>query len=309
MAEGKITRQNFSSLQQSQDKVQIDEIMNSVKEPEVVDIVKNFENSAEQYKTSVMGVKKDIALITETCKLPSKGLLYNGVLGSTLELRAMTTVEERMRMSGENFWSTMSAILNRCMTNTDFDSQNLTDFDFFAALVKLRIITYGNIYKTTTRCLSCEKVQDIDVDLDNLIITELPDDFKEPISIGPLPKSGDTLGLRFLRVFDHIDITNQVTAYNAKQNKALDTGNPEYTLEMEKMLVSVNGVELDSLARHVYVENMVGMDSSFFHKEVDKLFYGIHRVGSAKCKEENCSGLMLYQVAPDEQFFRTAFDD
>lgn len=313
MAQGKIVRQNFSNannLRQTQDENQIKDIIKDATSSDnsTVNASKILEANENVYATSIMGMKSEPVLISELCKLPSKGIPYGNALGDSIELRAMTTIEERMRLSGENFWSTMANIMNRCLVNSDFDVKNLVDFDFFAALVKLRTITYGNIYKTTSRCLTCEKTQDVDVDLDLLKISELPDDFEEPIKIGPMPRSGDVLGIRFLRVFDHIDITNKVNEYRNKKSKN-DLGSPEYTLEMEKMLVSVNGAELDSMAKKLYIERMTGMDSSYFHKEVEKLFYGVHRVGVTKCGEEDCEGMLIYQVAPDEQFFRTAFDN
>lgn len=310
MSEGRIVRPSLNNLRQIQAENQVQNIIKQSQEdlPEK-HVLADYEKATADYSASVLGMtnKPDTALITETCKLPSKGLLYNRVLGDSLELRSMTTIEERMRLSGENFWSTMSSIMNRCMVNTNFDAKNLVDFDFFAALVTLRIVTYGNIYKTTSKCLSCQKVNDYNLNLDTLVRTDLPDDFVEPIEIGPMPRSKDTLGIRFLRVFDHIDIVNKINEYNSQGNKKEDLGNPEYTLEMEKMLVSVNGIELDPIAKHMYIEKMLGMDSSYFHNEVEKLFYGIHRVGTGQCEE--CGGLMLYQVAPDENFFRTAFDN
>ena len=308
MAESKIVRRNFSdtNLRQKQDEAQINKIISeSSKE---VNASTAFEKSEQDYATSIMGLKSDPVLITETCKLPSKGIPYGNALGDSLELRAMTTIEERMRLSGENFWSTMANIMNRCVVNSDFDVKNLVDFDFFAALVKLRTITYGNLYRIRCKCFKCGTSQDYNVNLDNLRVSELEDDFEEPIKIGPMPRSGDVLGIRFLRVFDHIDIANKVNEYN-NGNKKNDLGSPEYTLEMEKMLVSVNGAELDSMARKMYIEKMTGMDSSYFHKQVEKLFYGVHRIGSDICAEEDCGGLLVYQVAPDENFFRTAFDD
>ena len=308
MAESKIVRRNFSdtNLRQKQDEAQINKIISeSSKE---VNASTAFEKSEQDYATSIMGLKSDPVLITETCKLPSKGIPYGNALGDSLELRAMTTIEERMRLSGENFWSTMANIMNRCVVNSDFDVKNLVDFDFFAALVKHRTITYGNLYRTRCKCFKCGTSQDYNVNLDNLRVSELEDDFEEPIKIGPMPRSGDVLGIRFLRVFDHIDIANKVNEYN-NGNKKNDLGNPEYTLEMEKMLVYVNDAELDSMARKMYIEKMTGMDSSYFHKQVEKLFYGVHRIGSDTCAEEDCGGLLVYQVAPDENFFRTAFDD
>lgn len=77
-----------------------------------------------------MSNSNKVNLITESCKLPSKGLLYNGAIGDTVQLRAMTTIEERMRLSGENFWSTMAGIVNRCLIDCPIDAKDFADFDF-----------------------------------------------------------------------------------------------------------------------------------------------------------------------------------
>lgn len=252
---------------------------------------------------SLTGGVYNPVLITETCFLPSKGKLYGGAVGESIEFKAMTTIQERMRLSGENFWSTMAAILNQCKVNTDFDMKNLVDFDFFAALVKLRIISYGNNYKAESRCMTCGKDQVVDVDLDTLAVTELPDDFVEPFEIGPLPMSKDVLGCRFLRVYDYIDIHNKVVDWQRKHPK--DTmNNPEYTLLMEKAIVTVNGVELNDIQKSAYVANMIGADSSYYHEKLSKMFYGLHRIGTSTCKETDCGSLVVYEIAPSESFFR-----
>lgn len=257
----------------------------------------------ENKVTSITGGAYEPVLITETCHLPSKGIPYEGHLGSTVEFRAMTTVEERMRLSGENFWSTMVAILNRCKCNTDFDMKNLVDFDFFAAIVKLRIVSYGSNYKINSRCISCGKEQELNIDLDTVAVTELPDDFVEPFVIGPLPMSGDVLECRFLRVFDYIDIHNKVSDWQRKHPKnTLD--NPEYTLLMEHAIVSVNGVKLNDIQKHKYVESMIGTDSTYYHDQLNDMFYGLHRVGTVDCEEPDCDSFVLYEIAPSESFFR-----
>jgi hypothetical protein len=252
---------------------------------------------------SLTGGAYEPVLITETCHLPSRGLLYGSALGSTIEFRAMTTLEERMRLSGENFWSTMAAILNRCKVNTDFDIKNMVDFDFFAALVKLRIISYGNNYKTQSKCFVCGKQQEVNVNLDECKVTELPDDFVEPFVIGPLPVSGDVLECRFLRVFDYIDIHEKVTDWKRKHPK--DTlNNPEYTLLMEHAIVTVNGVALNEFQKKAYVEKMVGADSTFYHDEYQELFFGLHRIGTSTCEETDCGSAIIYEIAPSDSFFR-----
>lgn len=295
---GRITRLNpAAQARQSTNAIKQAELT-STQEPVTTTVVPK----QNDFRSATGGAYEPV-LITETCFLPSKGLLYGSALGNTIEFRAMTTLEERMRLSGENFWSTMAAILNRCKVNTDFDMKNLVDFDFFSALVKLRIISYGSNYKTRAKCFICGKEQDIDVNLDECKVTELPDDFVEPFVIGPLPISGDVLECRFLRVFDYIDINEKVTDWKRKHPK--DTlNNPEYTLLMEHAIVTVNGVNLNEIQKKKYVESMVGADSTYYHDEYSKLFYGLHRIGSSTCQETDCGSVVVYEIAPSDSFFR-----
>lgn len=256
----------------------------------------------------VQGSKNN--LITEEIFLPSGGTVYPYFSGH-LTLRAMTTMEERIRLSGQDFYSTMANILNRCICNPENDTimaEELTDFDLFAAMVKLRTISYGNEYKVQVKCPKCGTTQTVKIDLDKLAVSKVPDDFKEPFEIGPLPKTGDILGLRFLRVQDHIDIAKKVTELQQKQNFG-ELGDPTYTLQMERQIMTVNGDMLDSVLKNRYVESMIGMDSNYYHQKIEQIFYGVHRVQLANCSNPECNSPMLCVIGPDSEFFRPTLDD
>lgn len=293
---GRVRRVNPISQAQQQLKNQNTDVK-SVDKP--TDRVEKRQNDVSKLTGGVY----EPVLITETCHLPSKGIPYGKALGDTVQFRAMTTVEERMRLSGENFWSTMAAILNRCKVGTDFDMKNLVDFDFYAAIVKLRTISYGNNYKTRSKCMVCGLEQEVDVNLDEVSVTELPKDFVEPFKVGPLPISGDILECRFLRVFDYIDISNKMDEWRSKHpNDRMNS--PEYTLLMEHAIVTINGAELNEFQKKAYVESMIGADSTFYHDALNDMFYGVHRIGTAKCKEPDCDSYVLYEIAPSDSFFR-----
>ena len=108
--------------------------------------------------------------------LPSAAVkLYGPQFDGVLTLRAMTTKEERIRLSGQSFYETMSQIVNECIPDNKkpdgsykIDSRDLTDFDFFAVLVKLRIMSYGALYKTITNCHECGSQFITTVDLSDL---------------------------------------------------------------------------------------------------------------------------------------------
>lgn len=199
----------------------------------------------------------------------------------------------------------MCTILSRCTvspTDIQLDYTALTDFDFYACMVKLRTISYGPKYKLTGKCPTCGKQQVVIGDLDSLDTVYVPEDFTEPFKIGPLPRSGDVLGCRFLRVKDRLDIEKAVSEYNIKHPNNND--NIAYTLEMERQIMTVNDIEYDSMQIKTYVENMSVMDDNYYHAAMNKLFFGIRRIGFCTCEDTNCGALIPYIVANDKEFFR-----
>lgn len=252
-------------------------------------------------------------LITEEFLLPSSDRLYGSNFDGNVTLRAMTTLEERMRVGAQSFYPIMVSIVNECIVdnkNPDgtykLDSSAFTLFDFDAICVKLRIMSYGPEYKTYARCPICGEIFKYTADLRECEFSFLPDDFSEPYDIGPLPHSGDTLGCRFLRVKDRIDIDKKAQEILSKNPKYL--GRPEYTLEMERRIMTVNGDSIDPIIVSKYVENMISMDSDYYHQFIDKDYYGVIRVGTTPCQNEGCSGHAIYTVKSDSEFFRSGRD-
>lgn len=253
-------------------------------------------------------------LITETILLPSAGRLYGDNFDGHVTFRAMTTDEERIRLSGQSFYDTMSTIMNECIVdnkNNDgtykIDSRAFTDFDFFAACVKLRILSYGAMYKTIATCPVCGHQFKCAIDLTQLIYNFLPDDFSEPYEVGPLPHSGDTLGCRFIRVKDKLDIEKKKTEILAKNPKYL--GDPAYNLEMERRIMTVNGKPMDYIEAEKYVHNMIAMDNSYYHDKIDSKVYGVVRVVTTPCENPvGCHGDAICVVRADRDFFRPGCD-
>lgn len=255
--------------------------------------------------------------ITETLVLPSSSThLYGPQFDGHITLRAMTTDEERMRLGGQSFYSTMSAIVNECIVdnkNEDgtykIDSRDFTDFDFFAIMVKLRIMSYGPKYRTIATCIKCGKQWSHIVDLSELTYNLVPEDFHEPYEIGPLPSSGDTLGCRFLRVRDRIEIEKQKDLILSKNPDY--QGDPVYNLEMEKRIVSVNGAQLDYVTASDYVHSLIAMDNYVYHDQIDKdKRFGVINYGFTDTCEDpsRCSGKGIWTMRVDAEFFRPCLD-
>ena len=262
-----------------------------------------------------------VPLITERFLLPSNGKLYKeqgSSFDGNITLRAMTTMEERMRLGAQDFYESMVNIVNECIVDNKkpdgsyiIDSKYLTVADFDAICIKLRIITYGPNYRTFARCTSCGKPFKYVADLSDLEFNFLPDDFTEPYDIGPLPRSGDTLGCRFLRVSDRLEIDKEVQEILTKNPNYV--GDPGYLLEMQKRIITVNGEPIDPIMCKMYVENMTGMDSDYYHRKIDNIKYGVTKGGIIDCNFKDdpinpCNGKAIFGVQSNEEFFRAGTD-
>lgn len=253
-----------------------------------------------------MATKKQGA-VQEVYQLPSLGKLYGENYPSEVTIRSMTTFEEKMRLGNQGFIKTICNILDAVVTSPEnFNALDLTTFDFYFLMYKMRAVSYGPTYKVSVRCPHCGKEVVCRVNLDDLGVDYLEDEISEPLSIGPLPRSGDTLECRFLRTKDLI--------YNDKRSKEIlrtypdYEGDPKYILEKTSRIKSVNGKVLNPGEAQMYVEQMPAMDSAYFDQAYSRL---TDKVGmQTTCHEEcpECGEVIDFELPFNSEFFRPTFD-
>lgn len=241
--------------------------------------------------------------------LPSKGLLYGDNFDGHFSMRMFTTKEERIRLSSnENFLFTMAAMLNSCISTTNgvsVDTKWFTEFDFIYTMYKARIISYGNMYKVSAKCPHCNHVFGVETDLDKLKVIYLPDDFKEPIDIGELPRLKDTVQVRLLRINDSIEIDKEATEILAQDKDYI--GDPRHNLTLEHQIVSVNGKQLTKAEIKEYVDNLPAVDDQYIRYKISRIRAGLVLDDITTCP--HCSNKVPYSLAVNSNFFRPAFAD
>ena len=247
--------------------------------------------------------------VTETYTLPSKGKLYGmEETGGEITIRSMTTFEEKMRLGGQgNFWKVLSNILNAVVVSPEgFNAEDLTAFDFLFAMYKMRVVSYGPTYKVQVTCPHCGKSSIVKVDLDDLEVKYLSDDFVEPFQVGPLPRSQDMLTCRLLRIGDFIE--NERKAKNILRDHPDYVGDPEYILRMISQIVDVNGKGMSPIEIKRYVEQMSAMDSAYFSQAYQKKAEdaGLNLDYTTSC--ESCGEPIQFALAVNSEFFRPTFD-
>lgn len=251
--------------------------------------------------------KKIKGAVSENYVLPSKGLLYGDNFGEEVTIRSMTTFEEKMRLGSQGFWKTMGSILDAVIVSPEiYETRAMTLFDFYFLMYKMRAVSYGPIYKVTVKCPRCGKKEICRVNLDDLGVTYLKEDFKEPFEIGPLPRSQSKLGCRFLRVQDYIN--NEKRAKEILERSPDYVGDPLYILNKASQIVTIDGEEVTPVEAEMFVENMQAMDSAYFSQMYDHIVgdVGMDTVCTDVCS--SCGEEMKFNLPMNSEFFRPTYD-
>lgn len=250
--------------------------------------------------------KKSKSAITETYTLPSRGRLYGEDYPSEVTIRSMTTFEEKMRLGSQGFIRTMCNLLNAVVVEPEgFSAEDLTLFDFYFLIYKMRVVSYGPEYRVVVTCPVCKKKTTIKVNLDELKVNYLPDDAVEPFKIGPLPRTGDMLYCKHQRVRDLINIER-------KSKEILDKspeyqGDPSYILNIVSEIYAIGEEEKLPYEIEMYVEDMPAMDSAYldqkYRAETSELGLSTECEGTCSCGEE-----LVFNLPFTGEFFRPTFD-
>lgn len=244
--------------------------------------------------------------IRETFTLPSNGIPYNGEVKSEVTLRAMTTMDEKIRLSGSGL-NSLASLIDACVVEPEvFDSKLLKLYDLQYLMYMLRVITYGSNYKVNAYCEHCEKFVEVNVDIDSLEVIPLKDDYVEPFEIGPLPVSGDILTCKNLSVGDLINIDKEAKRILAKFKDYV--GDPEFILGFKYLILKVNGDILPDFKKQKYVEEMNAKDLRFLDLSYEKFVsgFGINTSVTAECPI--CGAPVEFTMPITEEFFRPDLD-
>lgn len=232
--------------------------------------------------------------------LPSKGLLYDNIPGE-ITLISMSVKEEKM-IFGSSSGDAVDRVLKKCIVD-NFPLSELLSADEHFLLMQLRIHTFGSDYRAIGRCSDCNKKSEFDVNLDDLLIEYLPDDFEEPILIDKLPVSEDIIKAKLLRNYDSEFVGRQAKKLSKSLN--LQEGEIEYILRMAKMITHINGEEVAFGEAQKYVENMHSRDSAYFWHIIDSISFGYDPTVNVTCPK--CGEEFEFLLPMNREFFRPKF--
>ena len=229
------------------------------------------------------------ATIVENYTLPSKGLIYKTPFSPEVTIRSMTLAEEMRRLqASEDAYRPMSDVIDDCIENKlPISSYDMCLGDYQFLLHKLRIVTYGPDYKMSVICPRCGTRNDLAINLDDLKIIELPDNYKDLMEI-TLPKSGDIIKIKFQtpRMLDQIVRDRKEMK---KQYPDLE-GDPTLLITLQNTIDEINGKKMSKLGIQEYLKNLPMMDIQYLNQSVGKLsdIVGVDPIIEYTCKE--CAG-------------------
>jgi hypothetical protein len=138
--------------------------------------------------------------------LPSKGLVYAGIDTTKIGIRTFKGKDEKLMadLNFDNFERRILTILRSVLKG--IDPAVLTTGDRLYILIWEAINSYSKDYKTEGDCLNCFQKVTIPVDLSQLEVINLPEDFKEPYPL--ILSTGEIVNLKLFRVDDEVKIAD-----------------------------------------------------------------------------------------------------
>ena len=242
--------------------------------------------------------------IAEGYELPSRGKIYSVPVEAHVELRSMSARDEMKRLSPSSTqFKKLADIIEGCMIEkptVHVYDMALGDYEFL--LHKLRIVTYGPKYKMGLTCPHCGASFESDADLEQLEITEFDEEKFEALRSFVLPKSGDSIKIRFQtpRMLDEIEAQTKEARRKFKGAEV----DFDILILLKNIIDEVNGNKLAPEKLETYINNLPAMDLVKIINNLDELnaCVGINTKLIVDCP--NCGGEVLTFFRFGSEFFR-----
>jgi len=237
--------------------------------------------------------------------LPSRGLLYlkedkeSSILpGGVVSLKSMTAREQGILYNpGGDPTSKFDQILTNCLINSPQAASKYLITDRLYMMLILRTRSLGGVYKVPMRCSSCRTQYRHEVDLANDLKMSVYEDpmsfkedspnikaignmFKEPF-VFRLPEADKEIEYRLLRGEDE-----KVIATQAKRilMQSTDQTDPSHILRLSLMIQKVDGVELNSAEKLMFIQDLDFGDISKFDRDVEDHESGLDLTILCECR-------------------------
>ena len=255
--------------------------------------MENFENTRQTNYT-----------IAEGYELPSKGKIYSVPVNPHVELRSMSARDEMKRLSPSSTqFKKLADIIEGCMIEkpaVHVYDMALGDYEFL--LHKLRIVTYGPKYKMGLACPHCGTPFESDADLEQLEIADFDEEKFESLRSFILPKSGDSIKIKFQtpRMLDDVELQTK----EAKRKFKSTDIDFDILFLLKNVIDEVNGNKLSPEKLETYINNLPAMDLIKIINNLDALNACVGINGKLVVDCPNCGGEVLTSFRFGPEFFR-----
>lgn len=240
--------------------------------------------------------------------LPSQGLLNPEIPEGKVVQRCMM-VQDQKFLSGakQSADSALNQLLQRTITSPeDFDVSKLTLPDTLYLLFKLRILSYGDMYKFRTRCPECGKKIEVTINLAELSVENLDEDYADNM-VATLPHSGAKVYTR-LQTNKDIEDTNKEIKRRKRRSPEDES---EYVYRIARSIEKIELAEpnkdgkkelTNPLEIERYISNLTDLDAATIIACRDSVSYGIIPTIEYVCPE--CSEYIDINIQFTSEFFR-----
>jgi hypothetical protein len=206
--------------------------------------------------------------------LPSECKAYNMEGSELLTLRPMTFDDERS-LIGSTEGDPVNMLLEKCFKGVK--GLDLLPMDKLYLIMKLREISYGDIYETLLICRHCSAENPTKVKLSELNVNPVPDDFQDPVPVH-LPVIKKDIKIKMPRVRDE---------------------NTDIYENLWRFVTEVDGHTDKSIIAPV-VKNLPLVDVKTIIKALST-DYGLDTNVKLKCSK--CGGVSVIDLPIDSNFF------
>jgi len=242
--------------------------------------------------------------IAEGYELPSKGLIYDVPVDSHVELRSMTARDEMKRTGPSTMpYKLLADIIEGCMIEkprVHVYDMAISDYEFL--LHKLRIVSYGDLYKMSAICTNCGSIIEGEAHLEDLALKEIDIDEYNKLKQLTLPRSGHLVTLKGQtpRMLDEQAL--KVKEYKARFKDA-DVDFEPLALLLQ-VIDLVDGEKLNSSKLETFINNLPAVDMLKIVNTVDKLnkSFGLDTAITLTCSNCGEEFNTFFRFGPE--FFR-----
>jgi len=215
----------------------------------------------------------------EIIELPSGGVFYskdNSLSSGLIKLKLPTAKHEDI-LTSKNL-ITKGIVIDELLKSLILDKINYDDLllgDINGLIISTRILLYGSDYNTQIHCPSCDKLNQIKINLSSLKVKEFPSIDENLKGINEhdfvLPFSKIPIKFKFLTHKDE----QEINLYLKKMKKHIGGIDPEITTRLGFAIIEINGETDKTKIQHYVSDQMTTKDTKAFREHLNAVSPGV----------------------------------